>query len=155
MYNITNSSLQFWVPFGIPIWLQIRPWNAPRANSRPISPSWRVPGRVPEGLWEIILGTFLRLGWRQRKKGTKSANKHMFLKLLLHAFSYRFRVYSVRLGARRRKSTTSKTASNHWFLWWNLRMRHLRAQHDKPSNRTKVEQNTSQKPYKKHSAAEA
>ena len=27
-------------------------------------------------------------------------------KLFLHAFSYRFRVYSVRLGARRRKSTT-------------------------------------------------
>ena len=71
-------------------------------------PSWRGPGRVPEGPWEVILGTFLRLGWRERVKGPKSANKHRFLKHLLHAFSYRFRVYSVRLGARRRKSTTSK-----------------------------------------------
>jgi hypothetical protein len=55
------------------------------------------------------LGTFLRLGWRERKKGTKSVKKHSFLKLLLHAFSYRFRVYSVRLGARRRKSTILKS----------------------------------------------
>ena len=96
----------FWVPFGPPFGVQNRPWNAPRATSRPILPSWRLPGKVPEGLWEVILGTFLRLGWRERKKGTKSAKQHSFLKLLLHAFYYRFRVYSVRLGARRRKSTT-------------------------------------------------
>ena len=88
--------------FGVPN----RAWNAPRATRRPISSSWRVPGRVPEGLWEVILVTFLRLGWRERKKGTKSTHKHRFVKLFLHAFSYRFRVYSVRLGARRRKSTT-------------------------------------------------
>ena len=55
-----------------------------------------------------MLGTFWRLGWRERKKGTKSANKHRMFKHLLHAFSYRFRVYSVRLGARRRKSRTEK-----------------------------------------------
>ena len=67
---------RFWVPFGPPFGVQNRPWNAPRATSRPILPSWRVPGRVPEGLWEVILGTFLRLGWRERKKGTKSAKKH-------------------------------------------------------------------------------
>ena len=88
--------------------------------------------------------TFLWLGWRERKKGTESAHKHRFVKLFLHAFSYRFRVSSVRLGARRCKSTTSKTAQNHWFLWWNLRMRHLRAQRDNLPNRTKVEQNNSQ-----------
>ena len=129
---------RFWAPFRAHFGVQNRPWNAPRAKRRPILPSWRVPGKVPEGLWEVILVTFLRLGWRERKKGTKSANKHRMFKHLLHAFSYRFRVYSVRLGARRRKSTTSKTASNHWFLWWNLRIRHWRAQHDKPSNRTKV-----------------
>ena len=93
--------------------IQSRLWNAPRAKRRPILPSWRVPGRVPEGLWEVILGTFLRLGWRERKKGTKSVDTQNFSKLLLHAFSYRFRVYSVRLGARRRKSTTLKTAYNH------------------------------------------
>ena len=97
---------RFWVPFGPPFGVQNRPWNAPRATSRPILPSWRVPGRVPEGLWEVILVTFLRLGWRERKKGTKSTHKHRFVKLFLPAFSYRFRVYSVRLGARRRKSTT-------------------------------------------------
>ena len=96
----------FWLQFGPPFGVPNRPWNAPRATSRPILPSRRVPGKVPEGLWEVILGTFLWLGWRERKKGTKSAKKHRFLKLLLHAFSYRFRVYSVRLGARRRKSTT-------------------------------------------------
>ena len=64
---------RFWAPFGPPFGIQNRPWNAPRATSRPILPSWRVPGRVPEGLWEVILGTFWRLGWRERKKGTKSA----------------------------------------------------------------------------------
>ena len=74
--------------------VQNRPWNAPRAKRRPILPSWRVPGRVPEGLWEVILGTFWRLGWRERKKGTTSTHKHRFVKLFLHAFSYRFRVYS-------------------------------------------------------------
>ena len=67
---------RFWVPFGPRFGVQNRPWNAPRATSRPILPSRRVPGRVPEGLWEVILGTFLRLGWRERKKGTKSAKKH-------------------------------------------------------------------------------
>ena len=41
--------------------------------------------------------------------------------------------------------------------WWWQRapLRHLRAQRDNPSKRTKVEQNNSQKPYKRHSAAEA
>ena len=56
------------MPFGVPFWLQIRPWNAPRANSRPISPSWRVPGRVPEGPWEAILGTFFAVGLAGTKK---------------------------------------------------------------------------------------
>ena len=45
-----------------------RPWNALGAKSGSISPSGRVPGRVPEGLWEVILGTFWRLGWWEQKK---------------------------------------------------------------------------------------
>ena len=35
---------------------------------------WRVPGKVPEGLWEVILGTFLRLGWREQQKAKKVPN---------------------------------------------------------------------------------
>ena len=76
----------FWCHFGPPFGAPNRAWNAPRATRRPILSSWRVPGRVPEGLWEVILGTFLRFGWRERKKGTKSANKHSFLKLFCMRF---------------------------------------------------------------------
>ena len=71
---------RFWVPFGPPFGVQNRPWNAPRATSRPILPSRRVPGRVPEGLWEVILGTFLRLGWRERKKRHQKCQKTQFFK---------------------------------------------------------------------------
>ena len=84
------------------------------------------------GLWEVVLETSLRLGERERKTGTNSANKHRCLKLFLHALSYRYRVHSVRLGARRRNSTTAKTDQHLCFLWWNLRKRHLRAQRDNP-----------------------
>ena len=83
-----------------------RPWNALGAKSGSISPSWELPGRVPEGLWEVILGAFLRLGRRERKKARKITKKLCFLKLFLRAFSYRSRVCSVRLGARRRESRT-------------------------------------------------
>ena len=76
------------------------------AKSGSISASWRVPGRVPEEVWEVIWGAFWRLGRREQKKSRKVTTKSVFLELFLHAFSYRSRVCSVRLGARRRESTT-------------------------------------------------
>ena len=91
---------------GVPKNSSWRPWNALGAKSGSISASWRVPGRVPEGVWEVIWGAFWRLGRRERKKSRKVSNKSVFLELFLHAFSYRSRVCSVRLGARRRESTT-------------------------------------------------
>ena len=47
---------------------QNRPWNAPRAKRRPMLPSWRVPGRVPEGRWEVIVGTFFAVELAGTKK---------------------------------------------------------------------------------------
>ena len=91
---------------GVPKNSSWRPWNALGAKSGSISASWRVPGRVPEGVWEVIWGAFWRLGRRERKKSRKVTTKSVFLELFLHAFSYRSRVCSVRLGARRRESTT-------------------------------------------------
>ena len=45
-----------------------RPGGALGAKSGSISPSRRVPGRVPEGLREVILGAFLLQGLPARKK---------------------------------------------------------------------------------------
>ena len=91
---------------GVPKKSSWRPWNALGAKSGSISASWRVPGRVPEGVWEVIWGAFWRLGRRERKKSRKVSKKSVFLELFLHAFSYRSRVCSLRLGTRRRESTT-------------------------------------------------
>ena len=102
---------------------------------------FRPPGGSPGGsrrVWEVIWGAFWRLGRRERKK-QKSHQKVCFWELFLHAFSYRSRVCSVRLGARRRESRTYKYAENHWFLRYNLRVRRLRAEREHPSNRKKVE----------------
>ena len=55
-----------------------RPWNALGAKSGSISASWRVPGRVPEGLWEVSLGTFLRCSRRPRKNVRKGPNNYVW-----------------------------------------------------------------------------
>ena len=80
-----------------------RPWNEKWIDFGLLE---GLPGRVPEGVWEVIWGAFWRLRRRERKKSRKVTNKSFFLELFLHAFSYRSRVCSVRLGARRRESTT-------------------------------------------------
>ena len=89
---------------GVPKNSSWRPWNALGAKSGSISASWRVPGRVPEGVWEVIWGAFWRLGRRERKRSRKVTPKNVVLELFLHAFSYRCRVCSVHLGARRREA---------------------------------------------------
>ena len=82
------------------------------ALERPWSEKWidfgllERPREVPEGVWEVIWGAFWRLGRRERKKSRKVTKQSVFLELFLHAFSYRSRVCSVRLSARRRESTT-------------------------------------------------
>ena len=64
------------------------------------------PGGFRTGAWGVIWGAFWRLGRRERNKSRTVTKKHVFLELFLHAFSYRSRVCSVRLGTRRRESTT-------------------------------------------------
>ena len=61
---------------GVPKKSSWRPWNALGAKSGSISPYWRVPGRVPEGLREVIWGAFWRLG-RREKKSKKSLKKNV------------------------------------------------------------------------------
>ena len=63
---------------GVPKNSSWRPWNALGAKSGSISASWRFPGRVPEGVWEVIWGAFWRLGRRERKKAETSQNKCFF-----------------------------------------------------------------------------
>ena len=91
---------------GVPKNSSWRPRNALGAKSGSILASWRVPGRVPEGVWQVIWGAFWRLGRRERKRSRQVTKNTFFLELFLHAFSYRSRVCSVRLGTRRRESTT-------------------------------------------------
>ena len=71
---------------------------------------FRPPGGSPGGSRRGSGRSFGELfgGWAggNEKKSRKVTNKFVFLKLFLHAFSYRSRVCSVRLGARRRESTT-------------------------------------------------
>ena len=64
------------------------------------------PGGSRKGSGKSFWGAFGRLRRREREKKQKSHNKVCLLELFLHAFSYRSRVCSVRLGARRRESTT-------------------------------------------------
>ena len=70
---------------------------------------FRPPGGSPGGLGGH-LGRFLAGGPAGRKKSRKVTQQSFFFELFLHAFSYRSRVCSVRLGARRRESTTLKYA---------------------------------------------
>ena len=51
-------------------------------------------------------GIFSAVGPAGNEKNTQVLKQLCFLELFLHALSYRFRVCSVRLGARRRKSIT-------------------------------------------------
>ena len=84
------------------------------ALERPWSEKWidfgllEGPREGPGGGLEVIWGAFWRLGRRERTKSKNSHKQVCFLELFLHAFSYRSRVCSVRLGARRRESTTSQ-----------------------------------------------
>ena len=55
-----------------------RPWNALGAKSGSISASWRFPGRVPEGVWEVIWGAFGRLRRREREKKQRSHQTIVF-----------------------------------------------------------------------------
>ena len=63
---------------GVPKKSSWRPWNALGAKSGSISASWRVPGRVPEGVWEIIWGPFGRLRRREREKSRKVTQQSVF-----------------------------------------------------------------------------
>ena len=95
-----------------------RLWHGPKkfilaAFERPWSEKWidfgllEGPREGPGGSLGGHLGSFLAVGPAgTKKKAEKSQKSRFLLELFLHAFSYRFRVYSVRLGARRRKSTT-------------------------------------------------
>ena len=69
---------------------------------------FRPPGGSPGGSRRGSGRSFGELfgGWAGGKKKQKSHQQIVFLELFLHAFSYRSRVCSVRLGARRRESTT-------------------------------------------------
>ena len=82
------------------------------ALERPWSEKWidfgllEGPREGPGGGLGGHLGSFLAVGPAGTKKIRKVTKKSVFLELFLHAFSYRSRVCSVRLGARRRESTT-------------------------------------------------
>ena len=66
-------------------------------------PPVRSPGGSRRGSGRSLFG-----GWAggNEQKAEQSPTSLFFLELFLHAFSYRSRVCSVRLGARRRESTT-------------------------------------------------
>ena len=82
------------------------------ALERPWSEKWidfgllEGPREGPGGGLGGHLGSFLAVRPAGTKKNRKVTQKSVFLELFLHAFSYRSRVCSVRLGARRRESTT-------------------------------------------------
>ena len=83
------------------------------ALERPWSEKWidfgllEGPREGPGGGLGGHLGSFLAVGPAgTKKKNRKVTKKFVFLELFLHAFSYRSRVCSVRLGARWRESTT-------------------------------------------------
>ena len=83
------------------------------ALERPWSEKWidfgllEGPREGPGGGLGGHLGSFLAVGPAGTKKKSRNVtNKSVFLELFLHAFSYRSRVCSVRLGTRRRESTT-------------------------------------------------
>ena len=63
---------QFWVPFGPPFGVQNRAWNAPRATRRPISASWRVPGRALGAHFGELFGC--SVGGSQKKPKTHPQN---------------------------------------------------------------------------------
>ena len=74
---------------------------------------FRPPGGSPGGSRRGSGRSFGELfgGWAGgNEKNRTITKKSVFLELFLHAFSYRSRVCSVRLGARRRESTTSNYA---------------------------------------------
>ena len=68
------------------------------------------PGGSRRGSGRSFWGAFWRVGRRERKNSPKFTKKSFFLEVFLRAFSCISRVCSVRLGARRRKSTTLKYA---------------------------------------------
>ena len=57
-----------WGGPGVPKNSLLAPWGPPGAKRWSISPSRRLPGRVPEWLWEVILGAFFREVLPARKK---------------------------------------------------------------------------------------
>ena len=81
------------------------------ALERPGSEKWidftllGAPGEGPGGALGGHFGSFFAVGPAGTKNNKKSLKQLCFVELFLHAFSYRFRVCSVRLGARRREST--------------------------------------------------
>ena len=64
------------------------------------------PREGPGGALGGHFGSFFAVGPAGPKRKQEKFKKLCFLELFLHAFSYRFRVCSVRLGARWRESTT-------------------------------------------------
>ena len=57
-----------WRGPGVPKNSLLAAWGLPGAESGSISPPRRLPGRVPEWLWDVILGAFFREGLPARKK---------------------------------------------------------------------------------------